>query len=123
MNKELYIGELDFNLSCSCNTSFYPYGLIMFGNYHKQCTDKLIGLRVVIANDSEEGKILTEMLQKEINVSEIEDYIFSLILKYKSLSEVKGYIEKQIKESFEKGVEKGRRDKVREIRNVLEMEY
>jgi len=123
MKKQLYIGELNFNLSCGCDSSKYPYGLVMFGERHKQCEDKLIGLKVIIANDSEEGMMLRKMLNEEVHVSIIEEFIFGLVLKHKGISEIKGYIEEQIKESFEEGIEKGRRDKIREIRSVLEMEY
>ena len=49
-NKILYIGDINYNISCGCNNQQYPYGLIMFGTYHKQCEDKLTGVKLIIDN-------------------------------------------------------------------------
>jgi len=120
-NKEIHIGVIDFNTSCSCDTNQYPYGLIMFGTYHKQCEDKLTGIKIIIKNDTEEGKTLYQMLKEEVEVDKIEEFIFGLVIKYKTISEIRECLNEQIKQNYNDGVEEGKKKKIMEIRNVLEI--
>jgi len=120
-NKDIHIGNIDFNTSCSCNTNQYPYGLVKFGTYHKQCEDKLIGVKLIIKNDTEEGKKLYQMLKEEVEISKIEEFIFGLVLKYKTMSEIRECLNEQIKQSYNYGVRKGEKKKIMEIRSVLEL--
>jgi len=120
-NKEIHIGVIDFNTSCSCSTHQYPYGLVMFGTHHKKCEDKLTGVKLIIKNDTEEGKTLYQMLKEEVEVDKIEEFIFGLVLKYKTMSEIRDCLNEQIKQSYNDGVRKGEEKKIMEIRNVLEI--
>jgi len=121
MNKKIYIGDINYNTSCGCNNQQYPYGLIMFGTYHKQCEDKLTGVKLIIDNKSEEGILLSKMLREEIDINTLEEFIFNLILKYKSISELREYLSERIKQSYEEGIYDGRESKIKEIRRVLEI--
>lgn len=119
MENELRIGELNFNLSCSSNGQFYPFGLFMFGRNHKQCKDELTDITIIIDNDSEEGIKLHQMLKDKIEIELLKEYMFSLIVKYKSLSEIMECINVKMKKNFDRGFYEGRRNKLEEIKKVL----
>jgi len=121
MNKEIYIGDINYNTSYSSNGSQYPYGLIMFGRYHKQCEDKLTGVKLIIDNKTEEGILLTKMLKEKTDIDILEEFIFNLVIKYKSISEIRWCLNEQIKQNYEKGIYDGRQSKIKEIRRILEI--
>lgn len=82
-----------------------------------RCSDIFYDIGLTIMKDTDEGRKLQEMIDKKQSYNKIKKYLTEIILRKANVNLICLKIEEAMKESFEDG----KRSKIKEIRNVLDL--
>ena len=77
-----------------------------------------LNMGMTIYKSSPEGKVLTDMIEAKATVSQVYEWLDSLILTHADPIKLKVKIKQALRDAYAKG----KRDKVREIRVALDLE-